>query len=376
MVTAIAAVLALSLQAPIELKGESVGPYLEFNVKINQKPAKLILDSGAGMNVLTPEAAERLGIRGGTEVNAQGVGSQAVKARIVALEHFQLGHTELATSQAVVIPLPAMLQSDGLIGHGVLSRYVAEIDYDAKTLRLHPRDGYRPAADLKSVELRVKSNIPEIKMEIGGHDTWVKLDTGATDSVTLFKPFVDQYDIRSKVTNLIAGGQSLGVGGGQASEMGFLKGMKLAGFELPELQVSLSKAQQGVFADSATQGNLGAEILYRFTVLLDYAGGKAYFKPGKQFNAIQRINRTGISTLFDGQKHPVLAVRPNSPAAKARMQVGEEIMSVNNVSVSKLKAFDIWNAFRQPAGTKLQLGIKRLDGAERRVDLVLEDPKP
>ena len=86
-----------------------------FNVTINGKQVRAVLDSGAGATVLSRRAAERVGIdleapdvkAGGTSF---GVGSKSLKAWIVRIDSFSVGSETIQHSQMQVI--------DGRIGDG------------------------------------------------------------------------------------------------------------------------------------------------------------------------------------------------------------------------------------------------------------------
>lgn len=364
------AALTMLLVQPAAIPVEMVGPYLVVPTKVNGQTLRLLVDSGAGMNVLTNAAAKRLGIEGGTPVQASGVGNASVSARIVSLKSLQIGDLPATASSAVVIDLPAALEVDGLIGYGVLSSFVTTIDYEKSTIRFQPAGQFKAPSEFTPTSLRIRSNIPEVPMIIDGVETWCKVDTGASDSLTLFDSFVESRGMRTKLkTKPSLGG--MGVGGFSSGEMAEMSGIKLAGNELPIFSVTLSRQSKGAFADKGSSGNLGADVLRRFTVILDYAGEKAYFKKNANFGAPYATNRSGAAVLFDGKVHRVRLVSKDSAAAEVGIKAGDLIRAVDGVSVEKMKAMEVWSALRRPAGTKVKLSIETTAGEKRDVELTL-----
>ncbi len=350
-----------------------IGPYFTVDAKINGQAARLTVDTGAGMNVLTPKAADRLGLKGGVPVTARGVGSEGVPARIVTLESFVVEGTPNAKPQAVVIPLPEILQTDGLVGHGFLSAYIARFDYAGGQLDFIAPGEFRPPAGLVETPLRVRGNIPEIQMTIEGVEGWVKLDTGANENLALFKSFIDAQKLREKLPNIRPSFGGRDVGGAAPADQTTLRGMRLAGFDLPPMTVSLSKQTAGAFADAGAIANLGAGILRRFVFVLDYRAGKAYFQKSRLFDEPERRDRFGAFLDFDASGHRVLAVREGSPAAALKISPGDRLLAMNGRPVDSEPALAIWEKLRQPAGTKVSLRLRSAGGEERTVEAVLAD---
>lgn len=370
--TGILAGHALKPAEPVVIKADLIGPYLYLNAEVNGKPVRLLIDSGAGLNVLSPEAADRLGIQGGTPVNASGAGSASVPARIVTLDSLKIGAAVQNKAPAVVVPLPGILGVDGLVGHGFIDTYVTTFDYEAKTLTFTPPSEFKVPSGFVEKELRIRENIPEVQMTIDGAVNWVKVDTGASDSLTLFDTFVEARDLRSKLKKARSGFGG-GVGGMSVSENAKITGLNLAGSELPEMTATLSRLKSGAFADKESAGNLGAGILSRYTMILDYSRRKAYFKPNSSIGAPEKTNRSGLSTDFKNGAHTVLMVAKDSPAEKAGVKAGETIIGLNGKPAGDMHPMEMWSVWRHPAGTKLILKVQTKEGEERLVEITLAD---
>jgi clan AA aspartic protease (TIGR02281 family) len=363
---------AILLQ-PVSVNAERTGAYLVLQATINGKPCRLLVDSGAGMNVLTTDAAKRLGIEGGTSISASGAGTKSVPAKIVKLASLKVGNADLKDAPAVVVELPPVLQADGLIGHGFLSHWVTKIDYEKATFEFTKPDEFKAPADFTSVPLRVRGNIPEVKMSVEGVEGWVKVDTGASDALTLFDGFVTKQGLREKFKNLETHISGFGVGGPIEGERTRVTSLKLAGNDLPPFTIMLSRQKTGAFADNEVMGNLGADILRRFTVIFDYAGSKAYFKRNANFDTLTLANRSGAAIDFDGKTHRVLEVLKGSPAEKAGLVKDDVILAIDGKMTSDMRALEVWSALRRSPGTHIKLLVQGNDGKQREIDMTLQD---
>ena len=109
------------------IRAERVGNYLRVKAIVNGKPLQLIVDSGAGLNVLTNEAAKIAGIDGGQAVQATGAGAGVTQARIVTVKEFRVGDAIVKGDAAVVLELPKVLNCDGLVGYSFLRHFATTL---------------------------------------------------------------------------------------------------------------------------------------------------------------------------------------------------------------------------------------------------------
>lgn len=72
-------------KSEIVVPATRVGNYFFVEAKINGQSLQLIVDSGAGLNVLTRAAADKLKITGGIDVQANGIGKDTTPAKIVTI---------------------------------------------------------------------------------------------------------------------------------------------------------------------------------------------------------------------------------------------------------------------------------------------------
>ena len=336
------------------------------------QPLRLILDTGAGANVLSPEAAKRLGLTLTTaDFQVKGAGNEPMSVKQVRIPEIRFGSARLKNLKAVVVPLPAALECDGLLGFDLFNAFVTTFDYARKTVTFAP-PGTRPSGT--PVPMRISNSLPEIEASIDGIRGWFRLDTGAGDSLTLFAPFVEQHQLREKYPNRIETVVGRGVGGLLRGDMTRMESFTLGGFTIEKLPVDLSRQTGGAFFDESVAGNVGSSLLKRFVVSFDYPGNRLFLTRSPLFRAPFELNRSGLSLDFEGGKVSVVAVVPKSPGAEAGLKEGDLVLALDGKPMSELKPGSVRAALRRKAGETLRLSVQSAGiAAPRDVILTLRD---
>ena len=96
------------------------GMHIYVSGAINDVPVTLVLDSGAGANVVTPQGAQRLGLKPGRSGVAVGAGGQSTDVHMVTLASLSVGDARSEKQTAYIIPLPDALIVRWAARHAVL----------------------------------------------------------------------------------------------------------------------------------------------------------------------------------------------------------------------------------------------------------------
>lgn len=109
------------------------------------------------------------------------------------------------------------------------------------------------------------------------------------------------------------------------------------------------------------------KIIYdgAFLLLLLVLGGGLF---PKALNAVEPSGSIGVILEYVPAKKltRIRAVFQNSPAAKAKIQPGDEIVSINGIAANTLSFAEIGNKVRGPAGSSITLVLKIPAFAENR----------
>lgn len=159
-------------------------------------------------------------------------------------------------------------------------------------------------------------------------------------------------------------------------------------------------------------GSIGGEIFRRFNWVVDYQSKKILIKSNRYYkepfhynmsgitlehgeltvvrektivneNIINRDLHTEIPTIISNYEnfklklmpsYIITEVRKNSPAHKAGLEPGDELLEINDVPVHKYRLFEINNMFYTNEGSRMKLKVKRKTTV-RTVRFILEDIK-
>ncbi len=133
----------------LEIEGD--GYHLIVDCKINGKPARLLLDTGASRTVFDHERIMQFidieGV-GGLEKNEQlttGLGTNTMESHFVTISSFELGELKINELDSVVLEMSHVNASykmlglpsiDGVLGSDILMKHKAAIYYRKKVLKM------------------------------------------------------------------------------------------------------------------------------------------------------------------------------------------------------------------------------------------------
>jgi hypothetical protein len=146
-------------------------PLPVLKVRVNDKAdAFFLLDTGASEAVLDPEFATELGIASSAAGNGIFAGGKTAAVRTATLDSLALGAARITHLPVKVVPtrgfkLDADHRLDGIIGTGVLYRFLSTIDYPKGELILRPRDA---SADFERKALAEKAIVAPLWL-VGDH---------------------------------------------------------------------------------------------------------------------------------------------------------------------------------------------------------------
>lgn len=249
------------------------------------------------------------------------------------------------------------IRIDGIIGYSLIRRFIIQIDYDSQTLKffspgafkysrggtlLHPAFNSLPiqSADIK--ELR------SIRHRF-------YLDTGGGLCLLLSKDFtLDStiYPKKKKMVETVAEG----LGGKKEMQITTSKEMRLGPYKFKKVPTYIFDDEFNVTSYPSLGGLIGADLLRRFNVTLNYPKAELHLLPNSHFREPFDYSYTGMELYIDEKKILVGDVMKNSPAEKAGLRSEDEVFSIDgHIGVN----FLAMKQLLQNAGKRIKLIIFR-----------------
>lgn len=341
-------------------------------------PYHFVVDTGAGITVLTSEFARRAGLAGSGSTQATGSGG-SVQVKTLVLHAVGVGRAVVHDVAAAIIPLPLDFtyqgdygSIDGVLGYSFLAHFAVTIDMQHHRLTLTQPNAYRTPPGAVSEGADFSDNTPVVHARADGFGGAFKLDTGDSGTLTLTAAFVAAHGFARRYPG---GAPELfeGVGGLQRAVAVRIQRFTIGGATVRDEPTSLSLATTGVLGGTSLAGNVGDDVLRRFVFTLDYAHKRVDFEPNDRIDAYTPYKHTGaLATRRADGTQRVIVVEPNSPASRAGVTVGDTIVAINGYPLARLDTPQIREAF---AAQSVTCTIRR-GNREREVTFTLFDLLP
>jgi len=368
---------------------EQVGSYVIIKVKINESTdLNLILDSGIRNTIITElmpgdqmtlnysDVKELMGLGGGEHLEAYASNSNTLK-----ISKLKFSHKTVYVLKNDVFNLSKHTGTkiNGLIGVDFFQDYAIEIDYSHKKVRFYKSKTLETPKGYGVLPMTIESQKMFVELTVLESDSTRKqvkmlLDTGAELNAWFQTTSKESVHLPAK---WIQGTIGEGLNGIITGKYGHIPEICFGDFCLIKPIVSFpdSATINGIIAVSKRDGTIGSQLLSRFNLFIDYADKKFYFKPNGNFNKRYSYNVAGIEII---QITPVvtlsevLDVWKNSPAEKAGVQKGDQILEVNGIRAFELTLSEIRKVFETPSRNPLKLVLKR-DKEEIMVQIDMQD---
>src|SRR5262249_6244063 len=306
-----------------------INNHIYADVKVNGKgPYTFIFDTG-GLNIVTTTLAKSMGLKIEGHVEARGAGSGTMEAGFTKVQTLELGTASIKNQPFGAFPLDALsdvegFDPSGMVGFETFRRFVTRIDYGKQTITLiDPRTFDAKDAGV-AVPLLFDGNVTEIEATYDGMKGKFQLDTGARTSLTLTAPFVARYGLRAKAGKGVEGVTGWGGGGATRSYVEHGGRLAIGSLSIASPVAELASDRGGAMAEGGIAGNIGAGILKRFVLTLDYEHNLVYVKQIAGGVAdLDTFDRAGAWFNRDAKGFKVIDVTAKAPAIEAGLKAGD-----------------------------------------------------
>ena len=343
--------------------------YLTVNASINGIAVSAIIDTGATRSVINAAWAQRLGLPRSGTLSAAALTGQIqgtlYRVQTLCLGDVAVHNIDISSFDVSAIEGSLSRELPLVIGQDLLATGILEVEFPQDRARLSP------ALDPKRVEgfsrLPVawgQSNLPHIPVELedGLHSDAI-VDLGSHVLCSISEGFARKHgllDGRPTSTTM-----TVGVEGPSISRMFSLRTLKFGPYvlhDVPTCAVSDWNFSQPV--------NLGWPCFAAFDFLLDTKAAALWLaaSPERLGEAIPR-DRSGIGAARLPERLIVRHVAENSPAARAGLRIGDEIVAIDGRAVDPTYPPPGERQGEKPAGTRIDMTLA--DG--RTLSVILAD---
>ncbi len=394
-------------------------------VLVNDVPLNFLLDTGASSTVIFSfEETDSIQLYNYTLIKLRGLGKgEPVDALKSEGNTIQIGKAK-STNQTIFVVFDGALNFSsrlgypvhGIIGNDFMKNFVVEINNVRERMRFFLPEHYRKKRCRKCVEKDLiihkdkpymKARFKEEEMQMEVH---LLIDSGSGDGLWLFENSDDRIAIPENSFEDYLG---LGINGNIYGKRSKVDEFVVGDFHLENVNTSYPDID---FLDVVKEmrnrnGSLGGEILKRFNWTIDYSNKSLILKKNKYFKEPFHYNMSGLTLQQGGfalvtersgvrpdsfnlnqneslnafnlnlstklelnlkQLFEVVEVRENSPAYFAGIQIGDEILEVNNKRAYNYDLNEINQLFYSNEGKTIKMKIIR-NGIEQQVKFELKD---
>ena len=358
-------------------------PFLASNslillpVSINgSAPLYFLLDTGVRANLLFSKSmGDSLGLSYTRRVGMVGAdGSTTVWAQVSPINTLGLGEVE-GRLQSLLVLEEDFLELESVIGipvYGILgyeffNHNAVKIDYEQAVLTFYAPEAlafkspfYRKGA-LTFEEGKAYLDV-KVRQHTGPRLRGKMLvDTGANHGLLLNRETFPEIQLPEKhlETQL---GQSLG--GVLYGSIGRVAGLSIRGLQFAQVLTSFPEESfaSARIKESGRMGSLGAEVLGRMTVILDYPRKEIFVRRNQGFYQPFEFDMSGlvVKKLLTTQKRWYVGdVRQGSPAQLAGILPFDEILTINSIPIVLWEMDLLVKLLRSEEGKEIQLEVRR-----------------
>lgn len=343
-------------------------------VEVNGSEVKLLLDSGAGISLLDSGFAKRIGVQATGKLPISGVGGQATM-QIASQMQIQLADLTFRHLRAGVMDLSQISEQVGhpmpfILGKEVFNEVIIDIDF------AHHRIAFRDPATFSAppgalrVALGRHQDRRSIPVSVEGRAAVLfDFDLGNNGALIVYPTYRDEARLLDG--RLQSLGLSAGVGGLIRSKVATLKSISVAGIEIAAVPTEFPDAADNAVNSDQTAGNIGLTVFSRFRLLTDYPHDALWLVPDAEHIHDPFVkDRSGLAVQPAKDRLKVLMIAPGSPAERAGLNEGAEILTINGKPIDVgYSGSDLSQWAHQAPGTTVTLTLA--DGSTQQ--LILQD---
>lgn len=368
----------IGAQVPAEVPFHRADTAIIVDATVNGRSVTLMFDTGFG-GAVNVDNTINLGKPTGSITLRDFV--RETKAPTVKITSLKLGGQTVNSDEMDAVMTPPADYSfafnthcDGLMGFDVIKHNITEINFQNNKFVFYPKsfDITTKVPDNKKTflvkMLPAGHNSVELPvMTPSGQTMTLALDTGNSFYGTTHKDVLERVGLWKSGQDYKFGSLA-GVASGAVNSFD-VKMPKLVIFGVP-VESSIWDIIDLPSSSAEGDGTVGFGFLKNFNIIIDYERRRVWLEnfTGKVGNDPE--GETGISATFSDRRKAIVIARiaPDSPADKAGLKEGDEILSVNGTDLARQSFRQMRTMLAGDIGSKVKLAISR-SGALKRFEI-------
>lgn len=369
----------LKKQKSQELPFYTVHNLIIIPISINNSDTlRFILDTGVRTTIISEMSyRDSLGLYAVGRIKMNGYGSgESLEALVSDNNQLVVGRVRYDSQRVLVLMQDVFslsqkmgIQVHGIIGYEVFKDFVVEIDYEHEVVKFHDASKHYKRHSSKNtpyLPITIEKEKPYVQAFTKlSNDSLVSLkllvDTGGSHALWLFKESTKHIEHPPASLPVYLG---RGLNGDVRGHLARFNALFLDKYELRDILVAYpdeaSLASTRIRKD--VNGSIGAEILKRFNMTIDYTHQRLYIKPNKFFYKPFEHNMSGMEVCAPYPNLPIFVVneiKPGSPAEEAGLQTDDQIVSMGSFRLHQLTLNRINSLLAKEDGKKVRVRVLR-----------------
>ncbi|MFY0629261.1 MAG: aspartyl protease family protein [Flavobacteriaceae bacterium] len=364
---------------PFEIK-DNGHLYLKVKVNNSKEALNFVFDTGATSDLLDKDIAEKMGIKADYQQSVQGTGGSKTY--------------DIATSQKLILPKGIVIRNTnlvftdlsrfhaaiddgfvGIVGYSLLRKFITKIDYQKQELVLYKKISDLNTSSYSKIPFRFDRGIPipqfDISIQLKNGESFtgkILFDSGAGLTLSVNTPYNQENKIRKKSGKSIIS-KSLGLSKKSISEKVAINSLTIGDFTFKDLAIRISNEESGVSAYDGYLGILGAQIIKRFNIVLDYSTKTLYLKPNSHYGKKFEFPLSGIQLKKSKKGIAIDVLVETSPAFKAGLREGDQILAIDGKTSKQIK---VYRDLLKKEGNTITLKVKSNIGELKSITFKLQ----
>ncbi|QWX84855.1 aspartyl protease family protein [Cellulophaga sp. HaHaR_3_176] len=313
---------------------------------INNKEYNFLFDTGMP-TVLSESISNDLNLKSIRSIMGMDINGNTKQESHVIVNEISIGEIGFKQIEALSTDLSTgfeigCLNLDGVIGNNLIKNAIWEIDYENKVIRLTDNiDNFKIPENAAIIKFKTNKKkgyySPSIDVTVNKKKRkGVKFDTGSNGGIKLPLNFYSSVLDDNKSVEYYGKASAAIYGKGENKNYvdSKVNSIEIGGLHLQNKIVTFNE-------NSPTVGN---QFLKNFKIIISYDENKIYMITQKE-SISTILENFGFQTSVNGQKAIIAIIYKNSNAEKKGLQLGDEIVTVNDFNFRELISKDACDFF-------------------------------